>query len=106
LSAILPWIFSTLKPGVVFVLDDESLTWLSATSRAQMTEMSHQVELPIHFFCPLRDPGVAFALRSRQKSAGRSGTHQRLGQAKTADLVRNAPLAAATFCFCSSDPVA
>src|SRR5260370_7439049 len=30
------------------------LTWLSSTSRAQMTEMSHHVELPIHFFWPLR----------------------------------------------------
>src|SRR5260370_13306366 len=30
------------------------LTWLSSRSRAQMTEMSHHGELPIHFFWPLR----------------------------------------------------
>src|SRR4030081_2598572 len=29
------------------------LTWLSATSRAQMIETSHQGAFPIHFFWPL-----------------------------------------------------
>jgi hypothetical protein len=50
LSAILLWIFSTLKPGVVLFSTMKPLTWLSATSRAQMIERSHQGELPIHFF--------------------------------------------------------
>src|ERR1700688_3068413 len=54
LSAILFWIFSTLKPGVVLFSTINAFTWLSARSRAQMIEMSHQGELPIHFFWPLR----------------------------------------------------
>src|SRR5258708_13230045 len=54
LSAILFWIFSTLKPGVVLFSTMKALTWLSATSRAEMIEMSHHGELPIHFFWPLR----------------------------------------------------
>src|SRR2546427_2699435 len=54
LRAILFWIFSTLKPGVVLFSTINALTWSSARSRAQMIEMSHQGELPIHFFWPLR----------------------------------------------------
>src|SRR5260370_28260158 len=54
LRAILFWIFSTLKPGVVLFSTINALTWLSARSRAQMIEMSHHGELPIHFFWPLR----------------------------------------------------
>src|SRR5882724_7920431 len=34
----------------------------------------------------VENPGVAFTLRRRRQAAGRSGTHQRLGQAETADL--------------------
>src|SRR6266700_2099877 len=54
LRAILFWIFSTLNPGVVLFSTINALTWLSARSRAQMIEMSHHGELPIHFFWPLR----------------------------------------------------
>src|SRR4051794_1750822 len=54
LSAILFSILSTLKPGVVLFSTMKPLTWLSATSRAQMMETSHQVALPIHRFSPLR----------------------------------------------------
>src|ERR1700693_4933597 len=54
LRAILFWIFSTLNPGVVLFSTIKALTWLSARSRAQMIEMSHHGELPIHFFWPLR----------------------------------------------------
>ncbi len=72
LNAILFWIFSTLKPGVVLFSTMKPFSWLSATSRAQMIEMSHQGELPIHFFWPLRT----------QVSA-----HERLGQAVAADLL-------------------
>src|SRR6202167_8282 len=52
--AVLFWIFSTLNPGVVLFSTINALTWLSARSRAQMIEMSHHGELPIHFFWPLR----------------------------------------------------
>src|SRR5258706_3972116 len=52
LRAILFWIFSTLKPGVVLFSTTNALTWLSARSHAQMIEMSHHGELPIHFFWP------------------------------------------------------
>src|ERR1700692_4511437 len=54
LRAILFWIFSTLNPGVVLFSTMNAFTWLSARSRAQMIEMSHHGELPIHFFWPLR----------------------------------------------------
>src|SRR3984893_379501 len=54
LRGILFCIFSTLKPGVVLFSTINALTWLSARSRAQMIEMSHQGELPIHFFWPFR----------------------------------------------------
>src|SRR3984893_10126870 len=54
LSAILFSIFSTLNPGVVLFSTMKPLTWLSATSRAQMIEMSHHGALPIHRFSPLR----------------------------------------------------
>src|SRR5260370_30722120 len=50
LSAILFWIFSTVHPGLLLFSTMNAFTWLSATSRAQMMEMSHQGELPIHFF--------------------------------------------------------
>jgi hypothetical protein len=50
LSAILFWIFSTLKPGVVLFSTMKPLTWLSARSRAQMIEISHQGALPIQRF--------------------------------------------------------
>src|SRR5260370_14963879 len=54
LSAILFSILSTLKPGVLLFSTMKPLTWLSATSRAQMMETSHQGALPIHRFSPLR----------------------------------------------------
>src|SRR5262249_42639224 len=54
LSAILFWIFSTEKPGVVLFSTMNAFTWLSATSRAQITDTSHHGELPIHFFWPFR----------------------------------------------------
>ena len=38
------------------------------------------------FLLAVEDPGVALAFRGRHQAAGRSGTHQRLGQAETADL--------------------
>src|SRR5947209_10806235 len=50
--AILPSIFSAVKPGVPFSTR-KPFTWLSASSRAQMTVTSAKVALPIHFFWPL-----------------------------------------------------
>src|SRR5215472_16887718 len=52
-NAILVLIFSTEKPGLSF-LTTKPLTSPDASSRAQMTFMSEKVELPIHFFWPLR----------------------------------------------------
>ena len=49
-SEILFSILSTLNPGVVLFSTMKPLTWLSATSRAQMMETSHQGALPIHRF--------------------------------------------------------
>ena len=86
LSAILFWIFSTLKPGVVLFSTMKALTWLSSTSRAQMTEMSHHGELPIHFFWPLKiqvSPS-RFAVVVMPPEVPRA--HQGLGKAEAADL--------------------
>src|SRR5262249_14764593 len=52
-NAILVLIFSTEKPGLSFSTT-KPLTSPDASSRAQMTFMSEKVELPIHFFWPLR----------------------------------------------------
>ena len=79
-------IFSTLKPGVVLFSTMKPLTWLSATSRAQMIEMSHHGALPIHRFWPLRIQVSPFAFRGRGQPAACSRTHQRLGEAEAADL--------------------
>ena len=51
-KAILFFCFSALKPGVLFSTI-KPFTWLSATSRAQITVKSPQVALPIHVFWPL-----------------------------------------------------
>src|SRR5262249_39800809 len=53
LSAILVLIFSTEKPGLSLPTT-KPLTWFEPSSRAQITLMSANVELPIHFFWPLR----------------------------------------------------
>src|SRR3982074_2991247 len=87
LSAILCSIFSTLKPGVVLFSTMKPLTWLSATSRAQMIEISHHGALPIHRFWPLSSQVSPFALRGGQHASACSRTHQRLGEAEAADLL-------------------
>ena len=48
-SAILVLIFSTEKPGLSFAMTNP-FTCSEASSRAQTTLMSENVELPIHFF--------------------------------------------------------
>jgi len=74
------------EPVRRLVLDDETLTWLSATSRAQMIEMSHHVALPIHRFWPLRiqvSPSrFAVVVRPPPVPEPTSG----LGQPEAADL--------------------
>ena len=86
LSAILFSIFSTLKPGVVLFSTMKPLTWLSATSRAQMIETSHHGALPIHRFWPLRTQVSPSRFAVVVSPPLRSGTDQRLGQAEAADL--------------------
>ena len=88
LSATLFSIFSTLKPGVVLFSTMNPLTWLSATSRAQTIEMSHQVALPIQRFSPLRIQVSPSRFAVVSKSARCAGTDQRLGQAEAADLFK------------------
>ena len=87
LSAILFSIFSTLKPGVVLFSTMKPLTWLSATSRAQMIETSHHGALPIHRFSPLRIQVSPSRFAVVSQAAGGAGTHQRLGEAEAADLL-------------------
>ena len=86
LSAILCSIFSTLKPGVVLFSTMKPLTWLSATSRAQMIETSHHGALPIHRFWPLRIQVSPSRFAVVGQAAARSRPDQRLGQAEAADL--------------------
>src|SRR5262249_35856724 len=52
-NAILVLIFCTEKPGLSFSTT-KPLTSPDPSSRAQITFMSEKVELPIHFFWPLR----------------------------------------------------
>src|ERR1700747_883668 len=65
-------------------------TWLSARSRAQMMETSHQGALPIHRFSPLRiqvSPS-RFAVVNRPPLApAATPPPQRRVQPKTADLL-------------------
>jgi hypothetical protein len=51
-NAILVLIFSTEKPGLSLPTT-KPLTWFEPSSRAQITLMSANVALPIHFFWPL-----------------------------------------------------
>ena len=62
------------------------LTWLSATSCAQMIEMSHHGALPIHRFWPLRTQVSPSRFAVVSQAATRARPHQRLGQAEAADL--------------------
>ena len=85
-SAILFWIFSTLNPGVVLFSTMKPLTWLSATSRAQMIEMSHHGALPIQRFWPLRIQVSPSRFAVVRRPATGSRADQRLGQGEAADL--------------------
>src|SRR6202007_2422871 len=86
-SAILCSIFSTLKPGVVLFSMMKPLTWLSATSRAQMIEMSHHGALPIQRFWPLRIQVSPSTLGVGAHPSPGPQPPQRRGEAKAADLL-------------------
>ena len=105
LSAILFWIFSTLKPGVVLFSTMKPLTWLSATSRAQMIETSHQGELPIHFFWPFKtqvSPSrFAVVVRPPDAPEPTSGSVR-----PKQPIFSKRAIGGSHFCFCSSDPAA
>ena len=101
-KAILFFIFSGLKPGVPFSTR-KPFTWLSATSRAQMTVTSLKVALPIHFFWPL----------STQVSPSRRAVVVKppaVPEPASGSVRPNAPIfssraiAGNHCCFCSSEP--
>src|SRR4029077_15370031 len=103
LSATLFSIFSTVKPGVVLFSTMNPLTWLSSTSRAQTIEMSHHVELPIHFFSPLRiqvSPSRFAVVRSPPDAPEPTSGSVRAKQ----PILLNRAIGGSHFCFCSSDP--
>ena len=103
LRAILFWIFSTLKPGVVLFSTMKPLTWLSARSRAQMIDTSHHGALPIHRFWPLRihvSPS-RFAVVSRPPPAPEP-TNGSVSPKQPIFSMR--AIGGSHFCFCSSDP--
>ena len=103
LSAILFSIFSTLKPGVVLFSTMKPLTWLSATSRAQMIEMSHQGALPIQRFSPLRiqvSPSRFAVVRSPPDAPEPTSGSVRPKQ----PIFSKRAIGGSHFCFCSSDP--
>src|SRR6201986_4319765 len=89
LSAILFSIFSTLKPGVVLFSTMNPLTWLSARSRAQMIDTSHQGALPIHFFWPLSTHVSPSRLAVVVRPAGSTGADKRLGKTEATDLLHS-----------------
>src|SRR5271154_1473739 len=103
LSAILFWIFSTLKPGVVLFSTMNAFTWLSARSRAQMIETSHQGELPIHLFWPLRiqvSPSrFAVVVRPPDAPEPTNGSVR-----PKQPIFSKRAIGGNHFCFCSSDP--
>src|SRR4051795_8640707 len=105
LSAILFWIFSTLKPGVDLFSTMNPLTWLSPTSRAQMIETSHQGELPIHFFWPLRThvSPSRFAVVVRPPLAPEP---TRGSVRPKQPIFSKRAMGGSHFSFCSSDPAA
>src|SRR5260370_6042838 len=103
LRAILFWIFSTVNPGVVLFATINALTWLSPRSRAQMIEMSHHGELPIHFFWPLRiqvSPSrLAVVVRPPEVPEPTSGSVK-----PKQPIFSQRAIGGSHFCFCSSEP--
>src|SRR5258708_12867097 len=83
----------------------KALTWLSATSRAQMIEISHHVELPIHLFWPLSTqllPSRFAVVISPPDAPEPTSGSVRPKQ----PIFSNRAIGGSHFCFCSSDPVA
>src|SRR5258705_10031770 len=79
------------------------LTWLSARSRAQMIEMSHQGELPIHFFSPLRTQvsPSRFAVVSKPPEAPEPTSGSVRPKQPIFSILT---IGGSHFFFCSSDP--
>src|SRR4051812_5592560 len=69
-----------------FVLDDEGFDLVVRDVARPDDRNVAPGRITDPFFLPVEDPGVAFALRGRQKSAGSARTNERLGQAETTDL--------------------
>src|SRR5277367_3719318 len=78
-------------------------TWLSATSRAQMIETSHQGALPIHFFWPFKDhvspSRLAVVVRPPPEPEPTSGSVR-----PKHPIFSMRAIGGSHFCFCSSDP--
>ena len=79
------------------------LTWLSATSRAQMIETSHHGALPIHRFWPLmiQVSPSRFAVVVRPPPV--PGTTSGSVRPKQPIFSKRA-IGGSHFCFCSSEP--
>src|SRR6267154_2039551 len=93
----------TVNPGVVLFSTINALTWLSPRSRAQMIEMSHHGELPIHFFWPLRiqvSPSrLAVVVRPPEVPEPTSGSVK-----PKQPIFSQRAIGGSHFCFCSSEP--
>src|SRR6266404_1433504 len=76
---------------------------MSSASRAQTIETSHQVELPIHFFSPLRiqvSPSRFAVVRSPPDAPEPTSGSVRAKQ----PILSNRAIGGSHFSFCSSDP--
>ena len=96
-------IFSTLKPGVVLFSTMKPLTWLSATSRAQMIETSHHGALPIQRFWPfstqVSPSRFAVVVRPPAVPEPTSGSVR-----PKQPIFSKRAIGGSHFCFCSSEP--
>ena len=79
------------------------LTWLSATSRAQMIETSHQGALPIHFFWPFRIQVSPSRLAVVFRPPAAPGPDLGSVRPKQPIFSRRA-IGGSHVCFCSSEP--
>src|SRR5437773_1160851 len=102
-DAVMFSILPTLKPGVVLFSTMNTLTCLSARSRAQMIETSHHGALPIQRFSPLRiqvSPS-RFAVVSKPPDAPEPTN----GSVRPKQpIFSKRAIGGSHFCFCSSDP--
>ncbi len=89
-------IFSTRKAGRGLVLDNESLDLIVVdVARPDDRDIAPgRVADPL--LLAVKDPGIAVAFCGGEKSAGRAGTDEWLGQSRNSRSCQNAPSAAAT----------